>query len=277
MTRATPPGGPLLLGVRHHGPGSARAVRAALDAARPRAVLIEGPPEGDALLPLAADEQMRPPVALLAHAVDDPGQVAFWPLAAFSPEWVAIRWALAHDVPVRFIDLPAANSLAMTREAERQDDPDGNGNGNGEGEERGDGEGAGEAGSGTLAGGSPARAPIDPIGVLAETAGYDDPEAWWEDVVEHRTQDGEAADPRAPFAALAEAMTALREVYGDGGHPRDTAREAYMRIQLRKAARSSVRTSPSSAAPGTYPRSARGPRSPPTGPCSRGSPRSRPS
>ncbi|WP_406383375.1 DUF5682 family protein [Streptomyces sp. NBC_01618] len=211
MTRATPSGGPLLLGVRHHGPGSARAVRAALDAARPRAVLIEGPPEGDALLLLAADEQMRPPVALLAHAVDDPGQAAFWPLAAFSPEWVAIRWALAHDVPVRFIDLPAANSLAMTREAEHQDGQDGNGDGE--------------------------RPLVDPIGVLAETAGYDDPEAWWEDVVEHRTQDGEAADPRAPFAALAEAMTALREVYGDGGHPRDTVREAYMRIQLRKAAK----------------------------------------
>ncbi|MFI5745577.1 DUF5682 family protein [Streptomyces sp. NPDC051644] len=215
MTRTARPVGPLLLGVRHHGPGSARAVRAALDAARPRAVLIEGPPEGDALLPLAADEQMRPPVALLAHAVDDPGQAAFWPLAAFSPEWVAIRWALAHDVPVRFIDLPAANSLAMAQAAERETGRDG------------DGEPA--------TGGSPAQAPIDPIGVLAETAGYDDPERWWEDVVEHRTQGAEALDPRAPFAALAEAMTALREVYGDGGHPRDTIREAYMRIQLRKA------------------------------------------
>lgn len=77
-------GGPLLLGVRHHGPGSARAVRAALDAASPRVVLIEGPPEGDALVSLAADPQMRPPVALLAHAVDDPGRAAFWPLAEFS-------------------------------------------------------------------------------------------------------------------------------------------------------------------------------------------------
>ena len=57
--------GPLLLGVRHHGPGSARAVRAALDAAGPRVVLIEGPPEADVLIPLAADEDMRPPVALL--------------------------------------------------------------------------------------------------------------------------------------------------------------------------------------------------------------------
>ncbi len=30
-------------------------------------------------------------------------------------------------------------------------------------------------------------------------------------------------------------MTALREAYGDGGHPRDAVREAYMRIQLRTA------------------------------------------
>ncbi|MEU2667479.1 DUF5682 family protein [Streptomyces sp. NPDC007164] len=223
MTRAECPAGPLLLGVRHHGPGSARAVRAALDAARPRAVLVEGPPEADTLLPLAADERMRPPVALLAHAVDDPGQAAFWPLAAFSPEWIAIRWALEHGVPVRFIDLPAANSLAMTQ-----------GNGNGNGEDDGEG-GAGGADGAEGAEGSVARAPVDPIGVLARTAGYDDPERWWEDVVEHRTRDGEAVDPRAPFTALAEAMTALREVYGDGGHPRDAVREAHMRIQLRKA------------------------------------------
>src|SRR4051812_39361042 len=108
--------GPLLLGVRHHGPGSARAVRAALEAARPRTVLIEGPPEADALIPLAADDRMRPPVALLAHAVDEPGNSAFWPLAEFSPEWVAIRWSLEHDVPARFIDLPAAHTLAWGRE-----------------------------------------------------------------------------------------------------------------------------------------------------------------
>lgn len=217
MTGARP-AGPLMLGVRHHGPGSARAVRAALDAARPQAVLIEGPPEGDALLPLAADEQMRPPVALLAHAVDDPGRAAFWPLAAFSPEWVALRWALAHGVPVRFIDLPAAHSLAMAEEGGR----DGGAEAPAEGET------------------GPAVPPVDPIRVLAETAGYDDPERWWEDVVEHRVPGtgapgAAAADPLAAFAALGEAMTALREVYGDGGHPRDAVREAYMRLQIRAA------------------------------------------
>ncbi|MFT9789000.1 DUF5682 family protein [Streptomyces rhizosphaericola] len=213
---------PLLLGVRHHGPGSARAVRAALDAARPAAVLIEGPPEGDALLPLAADPQMRPPVALLAHAVDDPGRAAFWPLAEFSPEWVAIRWALAHGVPVRFVDLPATHSLALKEPHGEETAPAPR-------------TPADEA----PAGPSPTPA-VDPIRALAETAGYDDPERWWEDVVEHRSPaggatPGTAADALAPFAALAEAMTALREAYGDGGHPRDAVREAYMRIQLRTA------------------------------------------
>ncbi|MFF2008163.1 DUF5682 family protein [Streptomyces sp. NPDC058195] len=215
MTGTGRPPGPLLLGVRHHGPGSARAVRAALDAARPRVVLVEGPPEADALLPLAADERMRPPVALLAHVVDDPGQAAFWPMAAFSPEWTALRWALGHGAGVRFIDLPAAHSLAMTQAGA----PAAHGT---------------EEAAGDVTGDVSGRGPVDPIGALAGAAGYDDPERWWEDVVEHRTGGG-GAGPWAPFTVLAEAMTALRETYGDGGHPLDAVREAHMRIQLRKA------------------------------------------
>ncbi|MFJ4435451.1 DUF5682 family protein [Streptomyces sp. NPDC088923] len=211
---------PLLLGVRHHGPGSARAVRAALDAAPPAVVLIEGPPEADALAPLAADPGLRPPVALLAHVVDEPARSAFWPFAAFSPEWTALRWAADHEVPVRFIDLPAANSLAM-REGEGE-----------EGEVRED-----AADGGTDEDAGPAAVRIDPVAVLAETAGYDDPERWWEDVVEHRGGpfDGDEAYPFGAFAALAEAMTALRERYADGGHPRDAVREAHMRLCLRAA------------------------------------------
>ncbi|MFD5738639.1 DUF5682 family protein [Streptomyces massasporeus] len=213
----------MLLGVRHHGPGSARAVRAALEEVRPRVVLIEGPPEADVLIPLAADEEMRPPVALLAHAVDDPGRSAFWPLAGFSPEWIALRWALDHDVPARFIDLPATHTLAWGSQEDAETP---------EGERPLDAETAtvdGDTGAG------PAALRIDPLRVLAETAGYDDPERWWEDVVEHRRA-GEG-DALAPFTALEEAMGALRETYGSGGHDRDLVREAYMRLQVRAAQR----------------------------------------
>ncbi|MFG2135484.1 DUF5682 family protein [Streptomyces sp. NPDC048650] len=230
--------GPVLLGVRHHGPGSARAVRAALEQSAPRAVLIEGPPEADELVPLALRKDMRPPVALLAHVQDDPGRAAFWPLAEFSPEWVALRWALEHDVPVRFIDLPAAHSLAMAAADEARAEEKARAAEEAEraakaGEARGTA--AAEGADGPPVDAADVR--VDPIGVLAETAGYDDPERWWEDVVEHRGPGGPGADALAPFAALAEAMGALREVYGDAGHDRDPVREAHMRLRLHAARR----------------------------------------
>ncbi len=135
---------PLLLGVRHHGPGSARAVRRALAAYRPEVVLIEGPPEADELTRLV-DDRMRPPVALLAYPVAGPADgvrsALFWPTAEFSPEWQAIRWAVGYGVPVRFCDLPAAHKLAQPH---------------------------GEPDSDAVR--------VDPIGALAAAAGYDDPE-----------------------------------------------------------------------------------------------------
>lgn len=198
------PSWPLLLGVRHHGPGSARAVRAALDRCAPSAVLIEGPPEADALVELAAEDGMRPPVALLAHAADDPGRAAFWPLAGFSPEWVAIRWALARGVPVRFIDLPAANSLALAAVDDRRSadggEPDNAGR---TGDRRAPERAARRGAPGPAVAPGAAAAPDegrtglrgDPVAVLALAAGYDDPERWWEDVVEHRGAAGGRITP----------------------------------------------------------------------------------
>ncbi|GAA3336316.1 hypothetical protein GCM10020358_08000 [Amorphoplanes nipponensis] len=69
--------------------------------------------------------------------------------------------------------------------------------------------------------------PVDPIGELAAAAGYDDPERWWEDVVEHRGMPA--------FEAIAEAMTAIRENAPDD--PDDLVREAYMRTVLREVRR----------------------------------------
>jgi hypothetical protein len=206
--------GPILLGVRHHGPGSARAVHRALDAYRPEVVLIEGPPEADGLVGLAASESMSPPVALLAYPPevkrDGPRRrrpAAYWPFAEFSPEWQALRWALAHDVPVRFCDLPTTIRFA-------------------------------EDGADEPVGESPER--TDPIGLLAQSAGYDDPERWWEDMVEHRlpSTGDELAVALAPFSAIAEAMTAVRSVAppaSDMERVDEERREAHMRTVLRRA------------------------------------------
>src|SRR5260370_38513931 len=92
----------------------------------------------------------------------------------------------------------------------------------GQGEDEGDGE----------------MSPIsaDPLGWLSSAAGDDDPERWWEDVVEHRL----GGDPLELFAAVAEAMTELRQAAQADGRrvsPREQRREAAMRQGIRAAAR----------------------------------------
>lgn len=194
-----------VLGVRHHGPGSARAVGEALRELAPDVVVIEGPPELDGLVGLAASPQLVPPIAGLAYVPDEPRRAAFYPMAAFSPEWVALRWAVDHGAAVRFADLPAVHALAA-----RHGDP-------------------GPADD--LGGGEPVEVlpRLDPLGTLAAAAGFDDPERWWEDVIEHRHH-GLAA-----FAVVAEAMVALREVEAERvAADLDTLRrEAAMRQVLR--------------------------------------------
>ncbi|WP_242906824.1 DUF5682 family protein [Actinomadura terrae] len=195
-------------GVRHHGPGSARALRTALEGFKPDAVLVEGPPEADPIVALAADPGMVPPVALLAHSPtgEHDRRAAFWPFAEFSPEWQAIRHALAMGAQVGFCDLPAANQLVPLAD---------------EGEP-----GAAEE-----------DIRLDPLGLLAKAAGYDDTERWWDDVVEHRL-----GGP-SPFPAIAEAMAELRAQVDaspeESGLPagylrREEQREAYMRRTVRR-------------------------------------------
>ena len=141
----------VVCGVRHHGPGSARSVLTVLEQVAPAHVVIEGPPELDGIIEWAGAEDLVPPVAALVHRPDVPSRSSFYPMATFSPEWNALRWAVRNDVPVSFADLPATNELADAYD--RDDVP-------------------GES--------------LDPIGQLAAAAGYTDAERWWEDAVEHR-------------------------------------------------------------------------------------------
>src|SRR5512132_2865842 len=104
---------PLIFGIRHHGPGSARSLRLALEQLRPDAILVEGPPDAAEVLPLLAHPDMRPPVALLIYAPDEPRRAVYYPFAVFSPEWQALHFGLTNDIPVRFMDLPQAYQLGV--------------------------------------------------------------------------------------------------------------------------------------------------------------------
>jgi hypothetical protein len=196
---------------------------------RPDLVLVEGPPELDQVIGLLSDPEMVPPVAGLIYAADEPRLASFYPMASFSPEWVAIRWALSTGAEVRAIDLPAAHTFALRLADEATASPP-----PGEGDDTDDGGPAIEVPE-------PPAPPQqdyrpDAIAMLASAAGYTDAERWWEDAVEHRN-----TDPVDRFAALTEAIAEIREADDrPADHPdvmENNRREAAMRRLLRAALR----------------------------------------
>jgi len=195
-----------VFGIRHHGPGSAASVLAALDELDPAAVLVEAPIDTQDLLPLAAAPGMRTPVALLVHDKKDASRALFHPFAEYSPEWQAIGWALRRERPLRAIDLAAGVELTEERWQERSERP--------------------------RDGGQLQR---DPLSALATASGHSDGEAWWNALVEQGVQGAPV------FGAITAAMAALREQPGaalDADDPEqrhELQREAHMRDQIRKA------------------------------------------
>ena len=224
-----------VLGVRHHGPGSARSLLAELERLRPDAILIEGPPDANELIDLARSPEMRPPVALLVYSAGDPREAAFYPFAEFSPEWVAIRFGLANSVPLSFIDLSFGHRLAIQNavrtkaEQAAEAAPEPAEPAGGLAAEPAGGLAA-EPAEGSAAEPADSFAPDrrDPLGWLARAAGQADGEQWWDRTVEsRRSADG-------AFAAILEAMTALRLEFGDQD-PDNALREATMRTAIRAA------------------------------------------
>ena len=196
-----------LLGIRHHGPGSAALLRQALDAIDPQCVLIEGPPEADDLMRYVRDPAMRPPVALLLHSIDDANCAFFMPFAEFSPEWQAMQWAVARGRNVKFIDWPAGVSLASSQDSQAEP--------------------------------SKLEGSADPLDLMAEAAGYSDGEAFWNALIEQYGGDSQHAV--SIFTAIESAMTEARGYEDEAPgldatkELRQVRREAFMRINIRQA------------------------------------------
>ncbi len=216
-----------VFGIRHHGPGCARSLRAALEQLEPDIVLVEGPPDAQDVLPLLTSAEMKPPVALLIYSPENPAHAVYYPFATFSPEWQALSYAQGRGIPARFMDLPQALQLGKAEEqaetlevspAVAIDAP--------------------EASPSTQAG-TTAEAELDeqtevqpkeedPLDMLARAAGYSDYELWWERQIEQRR------DISNLFESILEAMSAMR-ADPTPKNERETQREAYMRTTIRAA------------------------------------------
>ena len=158
-------------------------------------MLIEGPPDADPLLPLLAHPNLRPPVALMVYSASDPARSCFYPFCDWSPEFQAIRWALANGRPVQFMDLPQTFVLRAENELVRN------------------------------------RPGVDALGELARAAGYPSGDAWWEDQVELRRDDTELfAAILLAMDAVRQEFDKLRPE-----DPYEALREAHMRKTMRAA------------------------------------------
>ncbi len=133
--------------IRHHGPGSAQNVRQALADWQPQQLLIEGPPEAEAVTDLAGS--LKPPVALLLYSYDRPQTSVYYPFTIFSPEWQALQYGLQLSLPIHWLDLPQTYQLALD---------------------------ASTSGRGFAA--------HDPLQDLAQAAGEGDGDRWWEQLIE---------------------------------------------------------------------------------------------
>ncbi len=137
-----------ILGIRHHGPGSARSVLKSLDQLEPDLILVEGPSDLSPMLNYLAHEELEPPIALVTYQVDNPGKASYFPFAVFSPEFQAIRFGLKRGLPVKFFDLSQARMMA--------------------------------------AGVMPAMPAQDPMVLIAQASGHRHYERWWNALVEER-------------------------------------------------------------------------------------------
>ncbi|HEY7357823.1 MAG TPA: DUF5682 family protein [Ktedonobacterales bacterium] len=109
----------LFFPIRHHSPACAWHLERLIDERQPRAILIEGPRDATTLMGHVTHEATRAPIAIYTTFVDTANTLAapgfdkakaarfsaYYPLADYSPELVAIRKGLAAGAEVRFIDL----------------------------------------------------------------------------------------------------------------------------------------------------------------------------
>lgn len=114
----------ILLPVRHHSPACAFHIGKTIEALRPSVILVEGPDNANALVPVMAHEETRAPFAIYYSYHDEAGRISeekehykcYYPFLDYSPELVAFREGKRLGIPAVFIDLPYGDILAASGE-----------------------------------------------------------------------------------------------------------------------------------------------------------------
>lgn len=226
-----------ILGIRHHGVGSAKNVLAMLEKLSPDIVLVEGPPELDNVVSWIGNKTLKPPVSVLGYNIDNPKQATFYPFSEFSPEWQAVLYANTKQIPVRMLDLPLAISyqLDLDKEQERQKtEAEKEQTRIEQNEEEQDKEKQSkEELTAEITEQFLALPRKEPIAYFSELAGYTDSELWWEHQFEQKYQ---ASNPEDHFDSIMLMMENLREAEIPSSLDAENVfREAYMREIIRKA------------------------------------------
>lgn len=107
-------------GIRHHGPGTSKALTKWLKAFKPDVILLECPADAKSKLDQLEIEEIRPPVALAIYSDKSLQNTMLLPFASFSPEWVAIQYAKLNHLDIYPIDLPSYG-WNITEEKDIQD------------------------------------------------------------------------------------------------------------------------------------------------------------
>ncbi|AUX47766.1 hypothetical protein SOCE26_092900 [Sorangium cellulosum] len=219
-----------LFPVRHHSPRSSAALRAYLDEVRPKVIFVEGPSDATPLLEALVDPKTVPPVAILGYRTDGTPASSLWPFAAYSPEYVAVKWAFEHGARVELIDVPVGVALAPFEGAlvghDDAEDPGGHERegdaGRGDEDREGD-EREGDAGDEDDEDGAPASAEGEPESLYeacARARGFRSFEEFWEASFEA---------PRYDPRSFREALLAYADLArAEGDRLVHRARDAYM-------------------------------------------------
>ena len=190
-----------VLGIRHHGVGSAINTLKRLDEFKPDFIIIEGPQELMQSLQQVELSALTPPVAILAYSEKNLQDSHFYPFAKFSPEWQAIEYAQRNSINFTTADTPLKHYFALQEEEQKKQEI------------------------------PPLSVHHNPLEEIAKLDGISSSEVWWNERFEEQPYE----DTESYFKAIMEVMKALRETYINEDYVRNEQREAFMREAIRKA------------------------------------------